>query len=185
MSERSGDNPLVIREARFLGDGRSRRMEAGEHAPGRLYLPAGRTVGKSSLLNRLVGRKRLARVSETPGRTREINFFRVNDLRSRRPPRLRLRARVENAAGGVATCSLEGYIAKTAARGCSTASGHAARAERTMTPRCSTFSRSWECRRSSFLPNRINPRARRRLSARSRYRARSSSTRSRRSRSAR
>jgi GTP-binding protein len=41
---------------------------------------AGRSnVGKSSLLNRLVGRKSLARVSRTPGRTREINFFNVND----------------------------------------------------------------------------------------------------------
>lgn len=36
-------------------------------------------VGKSSLLNRLVRRKAFARVSRTPGRTREINFFRVND----------------------------------------------------------------------------------------------------------
>jgi len=41
---------------------------------------AGRSnVGKSSLLNRLVRRKSFARVSKTPGRTREINFFRVND----------------------------------------------------------------------------------------------------------
>ncbi len=32
-------------------------------------------VGKSSLLNALTGRKTLARVSNTPGRTREINFF--------------------------------------------------------------------------------------------------------------
>lgn len=40
---------------------------------------AGRSnVGKSSLLNRLVRRKAFARVSRTPGRTREINFFRVN-----------------------------------------------------------------------------------------------------------
>ncbi len=40
---------------------------------------AGRSnVGKSSLLNRLVRRKKLARTSNTPGRTREINFFRVN-----------------------------------------------------------------------------------------------------------
>lgn len=40
---------------------------------------AGRSnVGKSSLLNRLVRRKRFARVSNTPGRTREINFFVVN-----------------------------------------------------------------------------------------------------------
>jgi GTP-binding protein len=36
-------------------------------------------VGKSSLLNRLLRRRALARVSRTPGRTREINFFRVND----------------------------------------------------------------------------------------------------------
>jgi GTP-binding protein len=41
---------------------------------------AGRSnVGKSSLINRLVNRKKIARVSNTPGRTREINFFRVND----------------------------------------------------------------------------------------------------------
>ena len=41
---------------------------------------AGRSnVGKSSLLNRLVQRRSFARVSRTPGRTREINFFRVND----------------------------------------------------------------------------------------------------------
>jgi GTP-binding protein len=40
---------------------------------------AGRSnVGKSSLLNRLVRRRGFARVSNTPGRTREINFFRVN-----------------------------------------------------------------------------------------------------------
>ncbi|MBF0147791.1 MAG: YihA family ribosome biogenesis GTP-binding protein [Magnetococcales bacterium] len=39
---------------------------------------AGRSnVGKSSLLNHLLNRKNLARVSRTPGRTREINFFSV------------------------------------------------------------------------------------------------------------
>ena len=32
-------------------------------------------AGKSSLINALTGRKALARVSQTPGRTREINFF--------------------------------------------------------------------------------------------------------------
>jgi GTP-binding protein len=41
---------------------------------------AGRSnVGKSSLINTLVRRKRLARTSNTPGRTQEINFFTVND----------------------------------------------------------------------------------------------------------
>jgi GTP-binding protein len=39
---------------------------------------AGRSnVGKSSLLNRLASAKRLAAVSRTPGRTRTLNFFRV------------------------------------------------------------------------------------------------------------
>jgi GTP-binding protein len=41
---------------------------------------AGRSnVGKSALLNRVVGRRALARVSRTPGRTQQINFFSVDD----------------------------------------------------------------------------------------------------------
>ncbi|MCL6637906.1 MAG: 50S ribosome-binding GTPase, partial [Alicyclobacillus sp.] len=36
-------------------------------------------VGKSSLLNALTGRKSLARVSAKPGKTQEVNFFRVNE----------------------------------------------------------------------------------------------------------
>ncbi|OPY12594.1 MAG: putative GTP-binding protein EngB [Syntrophus sp. PtaU1.Bin005] len=41
---------------------------------------AGRSnVGKSSLINALVQRKRLARTSNTPGRTQLINFFNIND----------------------------------------------------------------------------------------------------------
>lgn len=41
---------------------------------------AGRSnVGKSSLINALTGRKNLARASNTPGRTQEINFFTAGD----------------------------------------------------------------------------------------------------------
>lgn len=36
-------------------------------------------VGKSSLLNALVGRKAIARASVTPGRTQELNFFEVGE----------------------------------------------------------------------------------------------------------
>lgn len=44
---------------------------------------AGRSnVGKSSLINTLVNRKRLVKTSSTPGRTQLINFFRVNDCLS-------------------------------------------------------------------------------------------------------
>lgn len=44
---------------------------------------AGRSnVGKSSLINTLVNRKRLVKTSSTPGRTQLINFFSVNDALS-------------------------------------------------------------------------------------------------------
>ena len=43
-------------------------------------LLAGRSnAGKSSALNALTDNPKLARISKTPGRTTEINFFRVND----------------------------------------------------------------------------------------------------------
>ena len=79
MEDAPAKDPLVIRDLTFLG---------GMAAPGGWRPPpalqevafAGRSnVGKSSLLNRLVRRKAFARVSRTPGRTREINFFQVND----------------------------------------------------------------------------------------------------------
>lgn len=39
---------------------------------------AGRSnVGKSSLINRLAGRKKLAKISSTPGKTRSLNFYKV------------------------------------------------------------------------------------------------------------
>jgi GTP-binding protein len=71
---------------------RARKLFAGpieflKSAPGLQFLPdprvpeiafAGRSnVGKSSLLNALTNRKGLARTSNTPGRTQELNYFDV------------------------------------------------------------------------------------------------------------
>lgn len=72
-------DPLIIRAVEFLG---GTAQPGGWRPP--MSLPEvaflGRSnVGKSALLNRLVHRRALARVSRTPGRTREINFFRIND----------------------------------------------------------------------------------------------------------
>jgi GTP-binding protein len=73
---------------------RARKLFAGpveflKSAPGLKFLPeaeapevafAGRSnVGKSSLLNALTNRKGLARTSNTPGRTQELNFFDVGE----------------------------------------------------------------------------------------------------------
>lgn len=76
--DRVGD-PLVIRNVEFIG-GMSEKHGWRPDSPLPEVAFAGRSnVGKSSLLNSLVRRKSFARVSRTPGRTREINFFRVNN----------------------------------------------------------------------------------------------------------
>jgi GTP-binding protein len=92
----SGEGEGDAQAAEALG----RRLFSGpiaflKSAPALEFLPsptvpemafAGRSnVGKSSLLNRLANRNGLARTSNTPGRTQELNFFDVGD-----PPRFRL-----------------------------------------------------------------------------------------------
>jgi GTP-binding protein len=86
------DGTDTAEEARKLFSG---PVEFLKSAPGLQFLPdpnvpevafAGRSnVGKSSLLNALTNRKTLARTSNTPGRTQELNFFEVG-----KPIRLRL-----------------------------------------------------------------------------------------------
>ncbi|MEO7962920.1 MAG: ribosome biogenesis GTP-binding protein YihA/YsxC, partial [Gemmatimonadaceae bacterium] len=71
-------DPLVIKDVTFLG---GMAVAGGWRPPEGLPEIAfiGRSnVGKSSLLNLLVRRKSFARVSNTPGRTQEVNFFGVN-----------------------------------------------------------------------------------------------------------
>ena len=78
MSATSGE-PLVIRSLEFIGGMASVAGWRPESSLPEIAFAGRSNVGKSSLLNRLIHRKKMARVSNTPGRTREGNFFRVND----------------------------------------------------------------------------------------------------------
>ena len=65
---------LFAGEARFIAGAASPSVLPPEELPEIAFV--GRSnVGKSSLVNALTGRRVLARISNTPGRTRQINFF--------------------------------------------------------------------------------------------------------------
>ncbi len=69
---------MIIKSAEFI----TSAVKPSQYPPA--VLPeiafAGRSnVGKSSLINTLVNRKRLVKTSSTPGRTQLINFFNINE----------------------------------------------------------------------------------------------------------
>src|SRR5207244_11131053 len=64
----------IFADARYLHTAANRAQLPPEGAPEIAF--AGRSnAGKSSAINALVGRRRLAFFSKTPGRTQQINFF--------------------------------------------------------------------------------------------------------------
>jgi GTP-binding protein len=79
MAPDPGADRLVIRNVEFIGGMAEKHGWRPESALPEVAFAGRSNVGKSSLLNALVRRKSFARVSRTPGRTREINFFRVNN----------------------------------------------------------------------------------------------------------
>jgi GTP-binding protein len=74
----STPDPLPIRSLEFLGPMATIDGWRPDHQLPEVAFSGRSNVGKSSLINALVKRKAFARVSKTPGRTREINFFEVN-----------------------------------------------------------------------------------------------------------
>jgi GTP-binding protein len=69
---------MKVRRAEFVGAA----SEPGRFPPaGRAEVAfAGRSnVGKSSAINRILGKRGLARTSSTPGRTQQLNFFAIDD----------------------------------------------------------------------------------------------------------
>ena len=79
MPPDAGADRLVIRNVEFIGGMAEKHGWRPESSLPEVAFAGRSNVGKSSLLNALVRRKSFARVSRTPGRTREINFFRVNN----------------------------------------------------------------------------------------------------------
>ena len=58
----------AVRSGTFIRDGRPQVTFAGRS-----------NVGKSSVINRLLNRRNFARVGATPGKTNQINYFRIDD----------------------------------------------------------------------------------------------------------
>ena len=68
---------MLIKSAEFVTSAVKKAQYPPEALPEIAF--AGRSnVGKSSLINTLVNRKRLVKTSSTPGRTQLINFFDIN-----------------------------------------------------------------------------------------------------------
>ena len=68
---------MIVKSVEFLTSAVRKDQYPPEGVPEIAF--AGRSnVGKSSLINLLTNRKKLAKVSQNPGKTRTINFFTVN-----------------------------------------------------------------------------------------------------------
>lgn len=69
---------MIIRECRFIKSAVSQSQYPDLDLPEIAF--SGRSnVGKSSLINSLLNRKKLVKVSSNPGKTRLINFFLINE----------------------------------------------------------------------------------------------------------
>lgn len=69
---------MILRKAEYLVSAvKPEQYPAGDRPE--LAVSGRSNVGKSSLINKFANRKNLAKVGKTPGKTRTINFFNIND----------------------------------------------------------------------------------------------------------
>ena len=69
---------MIIRSAEFMCAAVKPAQYPAE-GPAEIAFAGRSNVGKSSLINLLLNRRKLAKVSSTPGKTRTINFYNIND----------------------------------------------------------------------------------------------------------
>lgn len=80
MSDQKSEirNPKIFRQARFVTSAPSLQNCPAEEYPEFCF--AGRSnVGKSSLINCITNRKKLARTSNTPGKTQQMNYYEIDE----------------------------------------------------------------------------------------------------------
>lgn len=69
---------MIIKDAKFEISAVSPKQYPKENLP-EIVLVGKSNVGKSSFINTMTNRKSLARTSNTPGKTRQINFYKINN----------------------------------------------------------------------------------------------------------
>jgi GTP-binding protein len=69
---------MIIKDAKFEISAVSPKQYPDGEMP-EIVLVGKSNVGKSSFINTMLNRKGLARTSNTPGKTRQINFYRINN----------------------------------------------------------------------------------------------------------
>lgn len=69
---------IIIRKAEYIGSA----VNSTQYPEGvwpEIALAGRSNVGKSSLINKFINRKNLARTGNTPGKTQMLNFYKIND----------------------------------------------------------------------------------------------------------
>ncbi|PWM53734.1 MAG: ribosome biogenesis GTP-binding protein YsxC, partial [Clostridiales bacterium] len=68
---------MIIKNAEFIISAVSPKQYPTDNLP-QIALAGRSNVGKSSLINKFINRRNLARTSSKPGKTQTLNFYRIN-----------------------------------------------------------------------------------------------------------